>query len=76
MSKKIVTPVVLTTAQEEVLSTIRYSEPYGVYLTQDEKKTALRLVAKGLAIKYGQNTFRISAAGSKVIRTGNYKTVR
>ena len=68
--------VILTSAQVDVLRYIRSFESYGVYLSQDDKKTAIRLVNKGLALKYGKNTFRVSAAGNRVITTGNYIKVR
>jgi len=75
-SNKTVKPVILTTAQVDVLRYIRTFESYGVYLSQDDKKTANRLVNKGLALRYGKNTFRISAAGNRVVTTGKYIQVR
>lgn len=76
MATKTVTPVILTSAQIDILTNIKVYSPYGVYFSQDDKKTALRLVSKGLALKYGKNTFKISAAGSKVLKTGKYIRVR
>ncbi len=48
--------------------TIRY--------TQDEAKTAKILVGRNMIHQAGQNSFRISAYGRKIVKSKNYHVVR
>jgi hypothetical protein len=66
----------LTSAQANILEVVYDASPAYVYLSQDEKKSAVRLVNKGLLHQVGNNKFRVSAQGSKVIRSGNFSTIR
>ena len=76
MATKTSKTVILTSAQVDILEYIQLAGSYGVYLSQDAKKTANRLVQKGLALVFGKNTYRISKAGNRVLDTGKYVQVR
>jgi hypothetical protein len=70
------TKIALTEAQIDILETVYQAAPAYVYLSQDTKKTALRLVNKGLVHQVSNNKFRVSANGSKVIRSNGFRTIR
>jgi len=66
--------VTLTTKQLDIINVIDGDN--SIALTQDDKKTALRLVAKKLLVRTGEYTFRPSAFGVRVIDNGNYNIIR
>lgn len=69
------TKTVLTTKQYEIMAIIESDST--VRLTQDDKKTAIRLVNRKLLVRTGMYTFRLSVRGAKVISSGsNYTLVR
>jgi hypothetical protein len=76
MATKTSKTIILTSTQVETLEYISFAGSYGVYLSQDSKKTANRLVQKGLALVFGKNTYRISKAGNRVLSSGKYIQVR
>lgn len=74
MTKKNIKPVTLTTKQLEIMILVESDSK--IRLTQDDKKTALRLVARKMLVRTGMYTFRISAIGTKVLNSSNYVVVR